>query len=218
MEVKSFFQDPYAQSAAGSEKDGQLTHEELAALVQSVHELNSQAEELLNEKDYAGALPSLLESYERLTEFQYSPLSDDVMSTEEYMYWLAWVCYRISFCYSEAEDYVQAYYYIELVSGVNSECFMEWINVLVNSRRMDALGMVETYLEDPETLDPICDDEAEKKTVLDFLERRLGFLFIEYGEMEKARELFTRLLDNPGSCKFAREELDYLDSLDASRK
>lgn len=213
-----FFQDPYALSSCDTGAGRRPTVEELAAIVESVHELNAKGQELLDEKDYAEALPYLLEAYYRLMKLHYSPLSEEIMSIEEYKYWLAWVCYRISFCYSEAEDYVQAYYYIDMVWAVNSECFMEWINVLVNSRRMDALGIIELYLEDPEMLDPICDDEVEKKKVLDFLERRLGFLFIEYGELEKARELFTRLLDNPDSCKFAREELDYLDSLDASRK
>lgn len=214
MENKGFFQDPYAllKSIPGSDK--RPTVEDLAAIVETAHELNAKAQELFDEKDYADALPYLLESYERLTEFHYSPLADEVLPIEEYMYWLAWVCYRICFCYVEAKDLISAYYYINLVCGVNGECFMEWINVLVNSRRMYALKMVEAYLEDAEMLDPICDDEEEKKTVINFLERRLGYLLIEYGQLEKARELFTRLLDNPDSCKFAREELDYIDSLE----
>lgn len=211
--LNGLFQDPYIKSNEFPKDRAKITIADLTALMQSVHELNTRAEELFNDKDYDGALPFLLESYERLTEFQFSPQSDEVTPVPEYMYWLAWVCYRIAFCYSEAEDYVKSYYYIDLVSCVNSLCFMEWINVLVNSRRMDALGLVESYLEDSEMLDRICKDDSDKKTVIDFLERRLGYLYIEYDELEKAREFFTRLLDNPDSCRFAQEELEYLDSI-----
>ena len=69
---------------------------------------------------------------------------------------MAWVCYRIAFCYCEEKDYISAFYYIDLVKFLDATCFMEWINVLVNSRRMDALGVVETYLEDSEELKLLC--------------------------------------------------------------
>ena len=208
-----FFQDPYTHTDVTPQEVDLTTVAGLTEFMQSIHELNSRAEELFDGKEYTEALPYLHESYGRLTEFQYSPLSDEVMSPEEFLHWMVWVCYRIAFCYCEEKDYISAFYYIDLVKFLDATCFMEWINVLVNSRRMDAFGVVETYLEDSEELEALCRDESEVKRVRDFLERRLGYLYIEYRELEKAREIFTKLLDNPDSCRFAQEELEYIDGL-----
>lgn len=75
MEAKTFFQDPYAQGETSLEDGNPVTIEDLAALVESVHELNAKSQELLDKKEYGDALPYLLKSYERLTEFHYSPLA-----------------------------------------------------------------------------------------------------------------------------------------------
>lgn len=60
MEAKTFFQDPYAQGESSLEDGNPVTIEDLAALVESVHELNAKSQELLDKKEYGDALPYLL--------------------------------------------------------------------------------------------------------------------------------------------------------------
>ncbi len=91
---------------------------------------------------------------------------------------------------------------------------MEWINVYVNSERIDALGIVEYYAKEPSRVREIFQEDADFNKVMDFLERRLGYLYIQVGQYEEAREVFTKMLDNPASSQFAREELEYLDGIE----
>ncbi len=205
-----FFRDIYSEVESEVE-DSPITSEEV---IEAVRNRCSDVETLLEEKDYEGALSPLLDLYEILKTRKYYLMVQSEVGYEEYLSLIAWVCYRICYCYMEQKDYPRAFFYIDQVRGYDADCFMEWINVYVNSERIDALDIVEYYMKDPSLVKEIVEEETEFNKVMDFLKRRLGYLYIEAEQYEEAREIFTRLLDNPASADFAREELEYLDRIE----
>lgn len=174
----------------------------------------SQISEMLEAKECERALPLLLDTYTILTERSDYPSADEEYDEDELWIRLAWICLRISYCYCEQEDYVRAYYYIEMVRCIDTDCFMEWINVLVSSGRADALYMIEIYIKDPTMVSDIFFNKDDQKKIRDFLMRRQAYLYIEKGDYATARIQLTELLSNPDSCVFAREELEYLNELE----
>lgn len=173
------------------------------------------AEDFLEKKEYEHALPILLSAYEIFTlpEDYYALV--EALGKEEYDRIIVWLCYNIGFCYAEQKDYVRAFYYLDQVrlSG-DIKCLIEWINVIVNSAHPSAIETVENIMNHQEDLTELWDGE-DLKTVMDFLERRLGYLYIEYGRRQEARDIFTHLLNNPNSKAFAQKELDYLDQIES---
>lgn len=209
MSNQDFFRDTYSETDSHNEEKEYTIAEIVAIIDDGVSDIATMVEE----KKYDLALPKLLSIYEIFVDRSIVSKLDDEMGTEEFLARFAWICFRICYCYIEQDDYVRAYFYIDQVKSLDSNCLIEWINVLVNSGRMDALGVVEDLVNDPSELKDICKDEADVKKVMDFLERRLGYLYIDYGEYEEARKLFTRLLEVPASRDFAQSELDYIDTL-----
>ncbi len=204
------FRDVYAEADAESE-DAEFTGEEV---VEAVYSACSEVETLLEDKDFEGALEPLLDVYEILKSRKYFIMIQEEIGFEEFLKIVTWVCFRICYCYMEEKDYVRAFFYIDQVRGNNTECFMEWINVYVNSERIDALGIVEYYAKEPARVREIFQEDADFKKVMDFLERRLGYLYIQVGQYKEARVVFTKMLDNPASSQFARDELEYLDGIE----
>ena len=215
MEKSELFRDNYSESKFKVEEKETFTTEYVMEAIRCAYE---EADKRFEEKDYEEALPVLLDMYEILKARKFYLIIEKEIGFEGYMNLLAWTCFRICFCYVENEDYPRAYFYIDQVRGHDIDCFMEWINVLVNSERVDALGVVEYYAKDPSKVSDIFNEESEFKKVMSFLERRLGYLYIQTEQYDEAREIFTRLLADPASSDFAREELEYLDSLFASEK
>jgi hypothetical protein len=56
-------------------------------------------------------------------------------------------------------------------------------------------------------------EEQKDKAYLNFLNRRYAFMLIEYGMIDEAEVILKRLLDDPDSETFARNELEYIKSL-----
>jgi hypothetical protein len=71
---------------------------------------------------------------------------------------------------------------------------------------------------DPRTLETInrelklCNDDTPKE-YLSLIKRRLAYILIEYRQLEEAKAVLNELLKDPKSEKFAKSELDYIDSL-----
>lgn len=204
-----FFHDVYADADSNKE-ESEYTSEEVMAAVDNI---SSEAETLFEEKNYDEALSLLLDLYEILKARKFFLLIQSEVGYEGYLNLFTWTCFRICFCYMEQKDYPRAFFYIDQVRGRDADCFIEWINVYVNSERIDALGIVEYYVNNPSKVQELFQEEADFKKIMDFLERRLGYLYIEAEQYEDAREIFTRLLENPASSEFAREELEYLERI-----
>lgn len=211
MSKSDFFIDSYAVSTSHIEEEKEYTISDIVAIIDEA--INGIAV-MLDNKEYDKALPKLLEIYDLVVDRTILSKLDDEYGTEQYLSRFEWLCFRISYCYCEQQDYIRAFFYIDQVSNTDSNCFIEWINVIVNGGMLGALGIVEAYINDPSQLKDICKDDEDLEKVMSFLERRLGYLYIELGEYEEARKLFTRLLSNPASSDFAREELEYLDGLE----
>ncbi len=212
MEKSELFRDVYSEMNSDEKEEANYTYEDAIAIMD---ERIEEASAMFDRKEYEQVLPILLDIYDILGDWDCMSKFDDILGTDEYMKRWAWLCFRICYCYAEQQDYVRAFFYIDQVKGVDSECFMEWINMVINSRRLDAYGTVEDFLNDPSELQELfMKDEEDLKEVMDFLERRMGYLYIEYGKYDEARKLFTRMLDNPASRDFAREELEYLDEIE----
>ena len=216
MTNSELFRDVYAD--AKLQESEETSVDSIEDVVAYIDERIPQVSELIEGEEYQRALPLLLDTYSFLCDKWNYPRIDEEWDVDDLWERLGWICFRICYCYCELEDYARAYYYIDMVRNVDSDCFMEWINVLVNSRRVDALMTVEGCVDDPASISEIFSDEADQKKIMDFLERRLAYLYIEKGEYAEARTLLEKLLTNPDSGEFAREELDYLDSLGEEAK
>lgn len=175
-----------------------------------------EASVLFENKDYQNVLPKLLTIFEIFTDRSYAWSLVHEIGDDEYMKRSVWLSYRICNCYMELNDYVSAYYYIELVKGYDSDCFFEYINVLVNSPYFNKLFLLEEFTDDPSLLEVLFENEEEKKIILDFLELELGKLYIEYGIYDAARNLYTAHLSNPDTCDIAHKQLEYLVELEKS--
>lgn len=211
MSKSDFFIDSYEVSTSHIEEEKEYTISEIVAIID---ETIDEIAVMLDDKEYDKALPKLLEIYDLIVDRTLLSKLDDEYGTEQYLNRFVWLCFRICYCYCEQQDYIRAFFYIDQVRGMDINCFIEWINVMVNSGMLDALGTVEGYVNDSSPLKELCKDDEDLEKVMNFLERRLGYLYIEVGEYEEARKLFTRLLSKPASSDFAREELEYLDGLE----
>lgn len=207
-----FFRDVYSEVNLGANEEKNYTIEDVLAIMD---ERMAEAAGKFDRKEYEEVLPILLDAYDTLGDWSCMSSFDDILGTDEYIKRFAWLCLRICYCYAEQEDYVRAFFYIDQVKGFSCECFMEWVNMVINSRRVDAYGTVEDLLNDPSEVQELFkEDEEGLKKLMDFLERRMGYLYIEFGQYDEARELFTKMLENPASSQFAREELEYLDEIE----
>ena len=207
---QDYFRDDYAIADSRNQEEETYTVDEVLSIIDDSMQ---DATVLYEAKDYDGVLPKLLNIYEVYTDKKIFTNLEIKLGSDELSRRYARLCFMISYCYCEQQDYIRAFFYIDPVRGVDSNCFMEWINVLVNSGRLDALGVVEEFVNNPSSWREVCIDEAEVKKVSDFLDRRLGYLHIEYEDFDKARELFERLLEVPESRGFAQSELEYIDAL-----
>lgn len=132
---------------------------------------------------------------------------------EEYRNVFDWICLRLCYCYRKTGDLMSAYYYIDQVyDSTDCTCFLQWIDVIIESKRPNALEIVLGFMdEDTEWMEKWKEEDRQK--VVDFLANRLGYLYIEYNILDEAREYFTKLLNSPTSEEYAREGLEYLDSI-----
>ena len=211
------------ENTKADEESNKPNEEELKAEIANTEEeyrenLNTDfetAEKFLVEKKYDKALPILERMYNLLTLPGDHDALIDELGEDRYNELVIWLCFNIGYCYNDQKDYIKAFYYLHQVrcSG-DPRCFVEWINAIVNGNHPSALDIVEGFVNDPDGLMELWNEEEDKKMIMDFLERRLGYLYIEYGRLHEARLLFTRLLSNPNSKKFAQEELDYLDHIE----
>lgn len=165
------------------------------------------------EEDYKQALSWLLGAYaviaDRATHFSFI----EEWGLEEYRKVFDWICLRLCYCYRKTGDLMSAYYYIDQVyDSIDCTCFLQWIDVIIESKRPNALEIVLGFMDDDREWMEKWQEEA-RQTVREFLSNRLGYLYIEYNLLDEAREYFSGFLNNPTSEGYAREGLEYLDSI-----
>ncbi len=129
------------------------------------------------------------------------------------------VCYYLGFSYCELRNYEKAFYYLDILSQSNRIDYVkEYINAMTNSRDVRTLGYI---AQTQESLRATVDDlrergEDEPQHLIDFmefLERRRGYAFIEYGFLDEAEKIFKALLESPNSHDYAVNELAHIQRL-----
>lgn len=168
------------------------------------------------EEDYETALEWLKNAYDVIADRAnyYSYFEED--NGADFNNVFEWICLRLSYCYSKLDDFANAYYYIDQVyNSSDCTCFLQWIDVIIDGKRPDALELVLSFLEeDWDVMNKWSDEDKQK--VVNYLSNRLGYLYIEYHLLDEARDYFSSFLSSPTSGEYAREGLEYLDSLVAS--
>ena len=119
-------------------------------------------------------------------------------------------CYNIGYCYNELEQFDRAAYYLGLIQEYSADVHhaMEYINALVNSNDPRAMNIVSQHIR--HWNDGKWKDAPEGELFRHYLFRRLAYLYIEYENWDKARELLEQMKDSPEDRDFALGELEYL--------
>ena len=127
--------------------------------------------------------------------------------------------YKLGFCYNELGLYKQAFYYLDLIaSDGNIRHTMELVNMMANSKDLRLFSYTEGVMnevkrnfgEDDELPDNI-------KDLINFLRRRRGYAYIDFNQLDKAEEIFTRMLDEEENADYAINELAYIKKLRKQR-
>ena len=127
-------------------------------------------------------------------------------------------CFRLGFCFCELKLYEKAYYYLDIVFGIdNIEYKMEYINCLVNKKDFRAFNVVSneidriSKIENPESLDWF-------GHYYHFLWRRIAYIYVDMGKLDKAEDLLKDMLKENPDYDWVLNELAYIQGLKKQRE
>ena len=152
---------------------------------------------------YAQALKHFLNAF---SDVKSSPNVTDAMES---------LCYYIGFCYIKMGMLDRAYYYLELNrnSGEMSHC-CALVNLLANTSDVRAFHYINAYMKAIEENYPDFEEAPENvRKFVSFLKRRHAFCLVNAGLLDEAKQEFEQMLDDPLSCDYAQQELDYIAQL-----
>ena len=92
----------------------------------------------------------------------------------------------------------------------------ESIRIQSDTQKMQEYISILSNIVDPRVFEIIKTELQENhkdKSYYNFLNRRYAYMLIEYGMIDEAEIILKRLLDDPDSETFARQELEYIKSL-----
>jgi tetratricopeptide (TPR) repeat protein len=126
-------------------------------------------------------------------------------SQEEISELHAYVLYRMGYYLTELNQSQKALSYLTRSLDIvpTYETMREYISNLSNIVDPRCLATIKAELD----LSP------EDQSYVNFLNRRYAYALIEYGKLDEAEVILKRLLESPENEKFARQELDYIESL-----
>lgn len=144
------------------------------------------------------AYQELVAGFDEKTDRESSPLPE--------------VCYLMGLCYSGLRQYDRAYYYLEMVLPTHRISYTEaYVNCLVNSGDLRAMGVIDGMLSD---LEQDQNEDAQHDThmmsFVAFLKRRKAHVLISRHRYEAAEQILRQLLDAPDSSDYAIGELAYI--------
>ena len=123
--------------------------------------------------------------------------------------------YKLGFCYNELGLNKQAFYYLDLMaSDGNIRHTMELVNSMANGKDLRLFSYTEGVMD--EVKRNFSEDEELPDNIRDFinfLRRRRGYAFIDFNQLDKAEEIFTRMLDEEENADYAINELAYIKKL-----
>jgi tetratricopeptide (TPR) repeat protein len=123
--------------------------------------------------------------------------------------------FLIGYCYYELGLFDKSYKYLEFSaknSGDGYKYQSEYINCLIALHDIRALMIIDHHLE------ILTNKAEEERNNLDyefymFLSRRKAYCLIELGQYEQAEIYLKKILENDPENKFAKEEMEYINSL-----
>lgn len=208
-EVEYMRKDAYDKLEAG--KTDELTDEQALLLDCEIPDAREElyfGRKLFNSGRYYEAIVRLLVAYTHLRA-SFDHLSPRMRET------FGEVCYMLGFCFAELQQYEKALYYLEIVAfKVCVKYDMEYINCLVNSGDVRAMGAVMKATEQVQKVLSRIDEEDSEMPDIErynrFLLRRRCYLLIEKGNYDEAEALLKPLVDDPRDGSFAMRELSYI--------
>lgn len=123
-------------------------------------------------------------------------------------------CFTLGFAYNEYKSFSMASYYLRNEKKFNDKNLsMEYINTLSNSSDAN----LEEYLKNEYAMISEQDGKYEKWSdedkhgYLQFLDRRVAYLYVEQKKWDEAKEILQDLLNDPESAEYAQQELSYIE-------
>lgn len=193
--------------------------EELQKRPHSIEAAYSYGHQLFLEKRFVEAIV-VLEPLFRTLRSNFYQFSDD----KKQVFFA--ICYDIGYCYTELQQYEQAYYYLELVHSMNRiDYSIEYFNCLANgkdirvfrelSNERDQVAKLIREIDNSD--DSGYEENVEHRESLSnygaFLQRRYGYALININRLDEAEQIFRSLLNNASSHDYAQNELNYIAQL-----
>ncbi len=127
--------------------------------------------------------------------------------------------YKLGFCYNELGLNKQAFYYLDLMaSDGNIRHTMELVNAMANSKDLRLFSYTEGVMEEVRRNFSEEDEMPDNiRDFINFLRRRRGYAYIDFNQLDKAEEIFTRMLDEEDNADYAINELAYIKKLRQQR-
>lgn len=123
------------------------------------------------------------------------------------------ICYFIGFCYCDLGLYYKAFYYLDLVADIGRiDYAMEYINALANSCDLRVFSEIDNVVSDISQQYDLSDEDIPDKiqNFMNFLNRRKGYSWINFGELGYAEKIFKGMLTDPENRDYAISELAYI--------
>ena len=128
------------------------------------------------------------------------------------------IAFMLGFSYTELQQYDRAFYYLHLINPVGMVSYSsEYINALANASDIRVFNEIDQLIEttcESRKAEDIPDNVRENlQKFYEFLLRRKGFSYINYGSYDAAENIFKQLLDSPYSRDYAENELAFIKQL-----
>ena len=127
--------------------------------------------------------------------------------------------YKLGFCYNKLGLSKQAFYYLDLMAtDGNIRHTMELVNTMASNKDMRLFSYTEGVMEEVKRNFSEDDELPDNiKDLINFLRRRRGYAYIDFNQLDKAEEIFTRMLDEEDNADYASNELAYIKKLRQQR-
>ena len=127
--------------------------------------------------------------------------------------------YKLGFCYNKLGLSKQAFYYLDLMAtDGNIRHTMELVNTMASNKDMRLFSYTEGVMEEVKRNFSEDDELPDNiKDLINFLRRRRGYAYIDFNQLDKAEEIFTRMLDEEDNADYAINELAYIKKLRQQR-
>lgn len=136
---------------------------------------------------------------------------DSILSEKEYSI----AAHGIGYTLQEFGKLEKSVYYLSKINKDNIAHYAEYVSAICSLNHPKAYNMVVDEMERMDKVDdPSIRNSAEYKSYCLFLQRRQAFTLIEKKEYDKARIILNDMLKNPELNSFAKQELEYIDSIE----